>query len=164
MKRTATRVPKLEHAGFDRFGSAIHSATPVDNQATNFLLWLARKVKADLMSPADVVQIVSEQDAKLHSLFNPRTLASWSLWERFWTWPVVACARPAEEFIRAMGEDQRIWLADPHRWEKLCEDAEKFHRSECRFSHVRPASFWGVEAAPDAGLVFRCSVHGDVRP
>ena len=146
------------HMGFNRWGSVIRSETPIDNQATNFLRWLSRETLSKLLSPSDVVREIAAGAPELQRLFSLGVLGSWSPLDRFWHWPATQASRPSEQFIRCMGEPRPIWLADENRWEKLCEDAERMYRTECRFEHVAQIET-GMPVPP---MLLTCRVHGDV--
>lgn len=136
LKRRVATAPAL-HSGVDRYGSAVLSSEVIDNQATSFLRFLIREIRAKYLSPSDVVTLIGGQDEKLHALFSLTTISDWAMLDRFWLWPLAHSARPSEEALRCFGEGRPVWLSDENRWTKMCNEAERWYGHPSRFATPR---------------------------
>lgn len=111
------------NVGIDRSGSVFKSEAPADNQASEFIRYLIRRINSEYLSPADVVQVLSKESESLQKLFTLETLGSWSMLDTFWKWPLAQAARSSEMVVKTFGRGAPLWCTDDHAWMHMVKRA-----------------------------------------
>lgn len=119
--------------GFDSSGATIRSAAPVANAQTQFARWLVREMRDQLLTPADVIALVSRQDDAIHRAVGIETLTHWTTHQHYDSegrpcdahcslncWARLTATSGLSEFVRSWG-GWHPWLRDENAWAVMLE-------------------------------------------
>lgn len=110
--------PALEHVGFTEEGSVLRSERPIHNAPTQFVRLLLREVKEQLLTPAEVVALISRHAEDNHRLFHPNTIGDWSTRGHIDGWASSAATSSLEECVRSWGGTYP-WAKDSYAWSEM---------------------------------------------
>ena len=117
------KAPTRDHVGFGWDGSLIRSEVPIDNQPTNFVRFLTRKVCDEFQSPMQAVNLIACERPEVRQVFSMRSMDQWGELHRFWQWPLAWTSRSIEATVKYLGRPHGLWSSDPNAWEKMVRRA-----------------------------------------
>ncbi len=117
------RAEAQGHFGFAPTGNVIRSEIPVTNAPTNFVRFLIREIREQLLTPAEVVALISRHPDNCHALFRRDVIQDWCVRDTLHGWASAQACTSLEESVRSWGGTYP-WAKDPYLWGELLKSWE----------------------------------------
>lgn len=108
--------------GWNDEGTCLRSAVPITNPQTLFAKWIVPKIRTELLTPAEVVDLVRrEPEAVAHAIGLP-VLADWSRFDHLSDWARVHRHGSLAATVAMWGMHSPPWCSrDSHAWTALLD-------------------------------------------